>query len=314
MGGLAAGIDVGGTKFLGVVVDADGAVVATARRPTPRGPEAIIDGLAALAAELDVAAGRIDSLGVGMPGLITRRGILVSSPNVPDVVDLDVAGRLSGRLDRAVSVGNDASCAALAEWRLGAGRGVDDLVMVTLGTGIGGAVIANGRLLLGANGFTGELGHMVVAADGWPCPCGQRGCWERYASGSGMANLARVAALGGRLRAVVALAGGDAEDVRGEHVHAAARTGDAGALAVVDEFARWVALGLANLTNVLDPAAFVLGGGLAVGADLYLAPITRWFHELLYANALRPHPALSFATLGEQAGAIGAAFLGRGAE
>jgi glucokinase len=181
--------------------------------------------------------------------------------------------------------------------------------MVTLGTGIGGGIVAGGRLLVGVNGFAGEFGHMVVDPNGPPCPCGRRGCWERYASGSGLAQLARTAAIGGRLRRVVLLAGGDVELLRGEHVQAAAEDGDPGALAVIDEFAHWVALGLVNLTNALDPATFVLGGGLAEGAHLYLAPIRRWFGELLYAPDVRPHPALAFAALGEHAGAVGAALL-----
>ena len=128
---------------------------------------------------------------------------------------------------------------------------------------------------------------MVVDPAGPPCPCGRRGCWERYASGSGLAMLAREAATGRRLRDVVRHAGGDAQAVRGEHVQAAAREGDPDALAVIDDFARWVALGLANLTNVLDPELFVLGGGLAAGADLYLEPDPRWFGELLYQPELR---------------------------
>jgi glucokinase len=304
---LAAGIDVGGTKCLGVVVDASGAVGAETRRPTPRGGDALIDALAGVAGDLEAAAGALPAIGVGVPGLVTLDGVLRASPNIPDVSELDVAGRLGARLQRPIVVGNDATWATLAEWRIGAGRGVDNLVMVTLGTGIGGGVVAGGRLVVGAHGFTGEFGHMVVDPNGWPCPCGRRGCWERYASGSGLAQLARVAAIGGRLRRVVEMAGGDAALVRGEHVQAAAREGDEPALAVVDEFARWVALGLVNLTNALDPEAFVLGGGLAEGADLYLEPIQRWFTALLYSPQLRPHPALAFAVLGERAGAIGAA-------
>lgn len=312
----AVGLDVGGTKVLGVVVDEAGRVLAEERRPTPRDADGIIDALAETAGLLaDAVGGRRGGvpLGVGMPGLISTAGVLVSSPNLSDVVDLDVAGRLAPRLGRefrsAVAVANDATCAVLAEWTIGAARGVDDVVMVTLGTGIGGGVIAGGRVLTGAHGFTGEFGHMVVEANGLPCPCGRSGCWERYASGSGLANLARVAAVGGRLRRVVALAGGDPQAVRGEHVHQAALEDDDGARAVIDQFARWVALGLANLTNAFDPAVFVLGGGLAEGADSYLGPIERWFRELLYAPDRRPLPALSFAELGEHAGAIGAALL-----
>ncbi len=303
----AAGVDVGGTKCLGVVVDGSGALVTDTRRPTPRGGDALIDVLAEIFRELESEAGALDVVGVGVPGLITTSGVLRSSPNIPDVIELDVAGRLGARLDRQVVVGNDATGAALAEWRVGAGRGVNDMVMVTLGTGIGGGVVAGGRLIVGSNGFTGEFGHMVVDPDGPPCPCGRRGCWERYASGSGLAQLARTAAVGGRLRRVLEVAGGDPAFVRGEHVQAAAREGDRGALVVIEEFARWVALGLVNLTNALDPARFVLGGGLAEGADLYLGPIEYWFGELLYAPELRPHPGLAFAELGERAGAIGAA-------
>ena len=303
----AAGIDVGGTKCLGVVVDGDGTIVAEARESTPRDPDLLIDVLAGIVVTLTEQAGPVEVIGIGVPGLITLDGVLQSSPNIPDVTQLDVAGRLGARIGRSVAVTNDATGAALAEWRIGAGRGVDDLVMVTLGTGIGGGVVAGGRLVVGAHGFTGEFGHMVVDPNGPPCPCGRRGCWERYASGSGLAQLARTAAVGGRLRRVLEVAGGDPALVRGEHVQATAREGDAGALAVIDEFARWVALGLVNLTNALDPAAFVLGGGLAEGAELYLAPIQHWFTELLYAPDLRPHPALAFAELGERAGAIGAA-------
>ena len=299
------GIDVGGTKCLGVILDPSGAVIEEQRRPTPNGPDAIIDTLVELAA----AMGPWDSIGVGVPGLVTRGGVLRAAPNLVDINNFQVGALLSGRLATTVHVDNDGTCAAAAEWKTGAARGLDDFVMVTLGTGIGGGVIAGGALIRGANGFTGEIGHMVVDPDGPPCPCGRRGCWERYASGSGLGRLAREAAVAKRLSRVVTLAGGDAERVRGEDVQAAAREGDADALQVIDLFGRWVALGLVNLTSVLDPEAFILGGGLAASADLYLAPIQRWFTHLLYAPDLRPHPTLAFAQLGERAGAVGAALL-----
>ena len=303
--GRRLGIDVGGTKCLGVILDPDGEVVEEQRRPTPKGPEAIIDTLA----ELATAMGPWDTIGIGVPGLVTRDGVLRAAPNLIDINDFQVGALLGAKLGHKVEVDNDGTCAAAAEWKSGAARGVSDFVMVTLGTGIGGGVIAGGALIRGANGFTGGIGHVVVDPDGPPCPCGRRGCWERYASGSGLGRLAREAAVGKRLQRVVALAGGDAERVRGEDVQAAAREGDADALQVIDLFGRWVALGLVNLTNVLDPAAFVLGGGLAASADLYLGPIQQWFTKLLYAPHLRPHPVLSFAQLGERAGAVGAALL-----
>ncbi len=306
------GIDVGGTKALGVALDADGSVVAEDRRPTPRGADSLdplIDVLVELAESLGHPGDRSGSLGIGVPGLVTRAGVLRAAPNLDGVADFDVSGRLAARLGGSISVDNDATCATVAEWQLGAGVGMDDMMLVTLGTGIGGGVVANGVLQRGANGFAGEFGHMVVHPDGPRCPCGRRGCWERYASGSGLAMLAREAATGRRLQNVVRHAGGDPQAVRGEHVQAAAREGDAEALAVIDDFARWVALGLANLTNALDPAMFVLGGGLAAGADLYLGPIVEWFGKLLYQPELRPMPRVEFAEWGPLAGAVGAALL-----
>ena len=134
--------------------------------------------------------------------------------------------------------------------------------MVTLGTGIGGGAVLGGRLLEGAHGFAGEVGHMVIDPQGPPCPCGKRGCWERFASGTGLGRLAREAAHAGKIPAVVTLAGGDPEAVRGEHLTAAALAADPGALEVMDVFGWWLALGLANLANALDPSVIVLGGGL----------------------------------------------------
>ena len=306
--GVRVGIDVGGTKALGVVLDASGSVVAEERRPTPRGENSLgplVDTLVELANDLGVDG----SLGIGVPGLVTRDGVLRAAPNLDGVADFAVAELVGERLGHAVSLDNDATCATVAEWQLGAGRGASDLILVTLGTGIGGGLVADGVLHRGRNGFAGEYGHMVVQPDGPRCPCGRRGCWERYASGSGLAMLAREAATGRRLRSVVEHAGGDPQAVRGEHVQAAAREGDEEALAVIDDFGRWVALGLSNLTNAFDPEVFVLGGGLAEGAELYLEPITRWFGELLYQPHLRPSPRIDFAEWGPLAGAVGAALL-----
>ena len=305
------GIDVGGTKAHGVVVGSDGRVIADDKRPTPRGDDSLpplIDTLVGLAGDLGVDEPGA-TLGVGVPGLVTRDGVLRAAPNLDGVADFEVGRLLSERLGRHVEIDNDATCAAVAEWQLGAAVGTDNMVLVTLGTGIGGGLVANGSVQRGLNGFAGEFGHMVVDPNGPQCPCGHRGCWERYASGSGLAMLAREAAVGRRLHRVVEHAGGDPQNVRGEHVQAAAREGDEEALAVIDEFGRWVALGLANLTNAFDPEMFVLGGGLAEGADLYLDPISRWFGELLYQPHLRPLPRIEFARWGPLAGAVGAALL-----
>ena len=305
---VRVGLDVGGTKVLGVALDDMGVVIAEGRRDTPRGDDSLaplIDTLVELARSLGVER----SLGIGVPGLVTRDGVLRAAPNLDGVADFDVGGSMAKRLGHPVAVDNDATCATVAEWQQGAATGTENMMLVTLGTGIGGGVVANGVLQRGANGFAGEFGHMVVHPDGPRCPCGRRGCWERYASGSGLAMLAREAATGKRLEAVVERAGGDPQNVRGEHVQAAAREGDEEALAVIDDFGRWVALGLSNLTNAFDPEMFVLGGGLAAGAELYLDPIVAWYGELLYQPNLRPLPRIEFARWGPLAGAVGAALL-----
>ena len=303
------GIDVGGTKCLGVLVDDEGSVAAEDRRPTPKGAANLVATVTELAAHLrDRAAGAV-TFGVGLPGSITRQGVLTSSPHLPGVVDFDAAGAFTAALGRPVAVANDATCAALAEWLLGGGRGVDDMVMITMGTGIGGGIVAGGHLLLGANGYAGEFGHMMIDPNGRDCPCGQRGCWERYASGSAIALEAMRLAGEGFLDAVVAEAGA-AEAITSELVVRAAAAGDVDAATVLDHFARWMATGLANLTNAFDPARFVLGGGLVQAAPVFEPMLRRHVAALVYASNLRPQPEIRFAELGERAGAIGAALFG----
>jgi glucokinase len=315
----AVGVDVGGTKCLAVVVEIDDAtgrlgVVAEHRVDTPAtGTADVVAAVAGLIRDLAVpgsvapgavapgAAGRV-AVGIGLPGLVDRAGTLWAAPNLRIDGPMTIGPLLADELGRDlgvdldVVVDNDATCATVAEWQMGAGRHdgvpVDDLVVVTLGTGIGGGVVAGGRLQRGHNGFAGEIGHMVVDPAGPVCPCGRRGCWERYSSGSGLAHLA-----GGR---------------RGEDVVAAARAGDAEALAVIAEFGRWTGIGLANLTNLLDPDLLVIAGGLVSSADVLAPAIDAGFAEALYAPDRRPHPGLRMAELGEPSGAIGAALLAAG--
>ena len=307
-GEVTVGVDLGGTKCLAVALDGH-RVVDEALLATPAGGEAVLDAIAALAVE--VAGNRpLAALGVGAPGLVDRDGVLRFAPNLPGVTGLPIRQALEQRLGVPVRVDNDATCAAWAERAMGAATGLDDVVLITLGTGIGGGVIAGGRLTRGANGFGGEVGHMVVDPDGPLCPCGQRGCWERFASGRGLARLAQRAAEKGRLGAVLALAGGDPDAIRGEHVAAVAETGDAEACAIVAELGWWVGLGLANLANILDPEAFVVGGGLVEMGNLLLDPVRTAFASLLQGAAWRPAIAVLPADLGTRAGAIGAGCLG----
>ena len=227
------GIDVGGTKVLGVIVDTDDPAIVLAERrvPTPEGGLGLVDAIVDVVAALTVDAGRVMAVGVGVPGLVDRNGMLLVGAHLRHITDLPLATLLSDATGLPTVVDNDANCHAVAEHRGGAAAGTAEALVVSFGTGIGAGIISGGVLLHGANGFAGEPGHMIVDPNGPPCPCGKRGCWERYASGTGLGRLARDASHGGRLDAVVALAGGDPDAVRGEHVTAAARHGDAAALA-----------------------------------------------------------------------------------
>ena len=280
----SVGIDVGGTKCHGVLVDGQGNVLAETRHPTPHADE-----LVGLLASVFEELGGGESLGVGVPGLVTPEGVIKASPNLRGAHDVPVGPSLRERLGVHVHVENDATACAFGEWRAGAAAGIRDALIITLGTGIGGGLVVGGELQRGANGFAGEIGHMVVQADGVECVCGRRGCWERYASGS----------------ALRMLSGG----MSGEDVVANARAGDEAALGVIDGFARWVAVGLASLTNILDPKVIVLGGGVVDAWDVYGPALGRWMHELLYSPRARPHPEILPATLGPRAGAVGAALL-----
>jgi glucokinase len=280
----AIGIDVGGTKCLGVAVDDTGTVVAEVREPTPTAPE-----LVALLARMWRELGGDAPLGVGLPGLVTPEGVVRASPNLRGAHDVPVGPGLREALGTSVQVDNDATCAALGEWRAGAARGARDAIMVTLGTGIGGGIVMGGHLQRGSHGFAGEIGHMMVDSGGLECVCGRRGCWERYASGSALRTLS-----GGR---------------SGEEVFASFLAGDEAAAGVVSEWAGWIATGLASLTNICDPEVIVLGGGTVDSVGPVMDEVRDRFSRALYSPEHRTHPRLETAVLGARAGAIGAAML-----
>jgi glucokinase len=320
---VAFGVDIGGTKVLGVALGTSDRIVAEARVATPgaekngdgQGSE-VADAVAEVVALLDAALAQgpaphqgTPTVGVGAPGMVDRQGRLHFAPNLPQAHGLDwyhlIGDRLGGR---SVLIENDANFAVLAEHRLGAAQGYHHVMMVTLGTGIGGGLVVDGRVQVGGNGFAGEIGHMVVDPAGPACPCGRRGCWERYASGSGLGMLARQAVMAGRLPT---FAGRDPEGVRGEDVSAAALAGDLDARRVVEEVGWWVGFGLANLACVLDPECFVLGGGLMSAGDLLLDAARAAFGELVEGGERRSPIAIVPASFGERAGAVGAALAAR---
>ncbi len=293
------GIDVGGTKILGVRRRADGTIVAEMRAASVYDREPLLAAIAEVASSLGLDDVR--AIGVGIAGMVTPTGSLRYGPNLPGVEEVDVRGEIAERTSRPTIVDNDANVAGYAEVVQGAARGSRHALVVTLGTGIGGALIVDGRVYRGANGFAGEIGHWTVDRGGPLCACGASGHWEAIASGTALTRMAHEAQAAGSLD----LSGA----VDGHAIGLAARAGHVGARALLAEYADNVALGLAGLATVLDPECIVISGGVVELGDCLFDPLHEAFAHHLEGETHRPRIPLHAATLGERAGAIGAAAL-----
>ena len=311
--GLSIGIDVGGTKIAGGVVDDTGQVLEIARRESPATDSAAIEAAVEdLVSELrqnrDVVA-----VGIGAAGFVdSRRATVMFAPNLvwrnePLRADLEE------RLALPVVVENDANAAAWGEFTFGAGADVDDFLLVTIGTGVGGGIVLNGALHRGAFGVAAEIGHIRVVPGGRICGCGNRGCWEQYASGTALVRETRNQAREGSLiaRSLVDRAGGDVEAITGPLITEAARDDDSFAIEQVEALGRWIGEGVATLTAVLDPAVTVIGGGVSEAGGLLLEPAREAFRANLTGRSYRPELEIRAAVLGNRAGMIGAADLAR---
>ena len=310
---LTIGVDVGGTKVAAGVVDEEGTVLATTRRPTPSAsPTDVEEVIAACVAELR-RDHSVEAVGVGAAGFIDAgRSRVFVAPNL-SWRDEPLRDAVAARVGLPVVVENDANAAAWAEHQFGAGRGEPHLVVVTVGTGIGGGIVLDGRLYRGRFGIGAEFGHMQVEKAGRRCGCGQHGCWEQYCSGRALLHEAREIAdvqraYGARL---LELGDGRPEGIQAPEVTQAAREGDPAALDCFEEVGGWLGQGLADLAAVLDPGAFVIGGGVADAGELLLAPARRAYADRLTGTAHRPHAEIRLAELGNSAGLVGAADLAR---
>jgi glucokinase len=286
---VVVGIDVGGTKIAGAVMARDSSLRATATLPTPVAGLEMVAAVAELVERLQDECGeRLLAAGVGVPSLIdSRTGRVRMTANL-DLADIDVRAILQERLDMPIALENDANLAALGEHRIGAGREHGDIVLLTVGTGVGGGVIAGNKIFRGGSGTGAELGHMVVQADGPRCQrnCPNHGCLETMSSGTAIARDAGMPA---------------------EEVVRRARAGDATAIGVLDRAGRYLGVGLASLANIFNPDAFVIGGGVSAAGDLLLGPAIQEYR----ARALPPNAEADvvLALLGPRAGAIGAGLL-----
>lgn len=316
---VTIGVDIGGTKIAGGLVDAEGTVLIRARRDTPaRATGRVVDAIVEVTQELvraagDVGIGPVAAVGLGAAGFVDEtRSIVRFAPNLGWQEEA-LGASVSAGCGLPVVVENDANAAAWGEFRFGAGRGESSLIAVTVGTGIGGGIIHDKRLIRGAYGMAAEFGHLVRVPDGRLCGCGRRGCWEQYSSGNALVREARELAAERRSEAELLLEMGDGtpEGVSGFHVTMAAAQGDPVALEAFARIGSWLGTGMADLAALFDPAMFVVGGGVSEAGDLIIVPTRAAFVSALVARDHRPHARVVPAVLGNDAGLVGAADLAR---
>jgi glucokinase len=308
------GVDIGGTKILGGLIDEGGQIVATARAATPAADpavtlERIVEVVTKLAAERPV-----DAVGLAAAGWIDeRRATVMFAPNLAWRNE-HLRDKVAERVGLPVVVENDANAAAWAEFRYGAAREADDsMVMFTIGTGIGGGIVLGGSLVRGAHGVAAELGHVVVVPGGHPCGCGRRGCIEQYASGNALVRAARAGAerQPRTAAALLDLAGGRSEAITGPMVTTAARAGDAASLAAFTGVGTWLGSSLADMVQILDPQVLVVGGGVIDAGDLLMTPVREGYERALAQRGRLPVAEVRPALMGNAAGVIGAGDLAR---
>jgi glucokinase len=309
----AIGIDIGGTKVAGALVTEAGGILRLERRPTPAGdPDAIVDVVVELVRELGDGE-QIIAAGVAAAGFIdAAQSIVYYAPNI-NWRSEPFRDRLSDRLPGLdITIDNDANAAGWAEYRFGAGRGTTDMTMLTIGTGVGGAIVSEGRLLRGGFGAAGEIGHLRVVPGGYPCGCGQKGCIEQYGSGRALMRFAgEIADAGGIGQSLAREREANGGTLDGTIVARLIADDDPGALAALRELGEWLGQACASIGAVLDPQVFVFGGGVAMAGERLLDPVRESFLAHLPARGFHPEPQFLVAQLVNDAGVVGAADLAR---
>jgi glucokinase len=311
---LTIGVDIGGTKVLGGVVDGLGKILTTHRKDTPKEggvalTETIAEVILALKAQYSATA-----VGISAAGFVSSdRKTMLATPNISGWNGINLESEISQRVNLPVVIENDANAAAWGEARYGAGRGESQMMMLTVGTGIGGGIVVDGSLHRGAFGIAAEFGHLRVVPDGHLCGCGARGCFEQYASGNALMRHAReaIAATPDAAHNLLARGNGTLEGLSGKHITEAARDGDMVALAAFNTTAQWLGAGIASLAVLLDPACVVIGGGVIDAGEILLEPTRAALERYMPFQGKHPSPRIVAAELGNDAGVVGAADLAR---
>lgn len=309
------GVDVGGTKVLGGVVDESGNVLAHARRDTPRqGGAELTRAIADVALELLREFAGVKSVGISAAGFVSSdRKTILATPNIAGWNGIDLDEELNSLIDLPIVIENDANAAAWGEARFGAGVNENHIMMLTIGTGIGGGLVVNGELYRGAFGIAAEFGHIRVVPEGLLCGCGARGCFEQYASGNALLRHAReaISASPEMARNLLSLGDGTVAGLTGKHITDAARLGDAVALAAFNTTAQWLGAGIASLSVVLDPGCVIIGGGVIDAGEILLEPTRVAVERYMPFAGKHPSPRIIAARLGNEAGLVGVADLAR---
>ncbi len=311
------GVDVGGTKIAAGVIDEHGHVVVSDRAESPaRDPHQIVRAIADLVRRLNASIEgdrEVEAVGLSAAGFVDKsRSTVIFAPNLA-WRDEPLKERVESELGLPVVVENDANAAAWGEFTFGAGEDVDDLLLLTIGTGVGGGVVLDGNLLRGGFGVAAEVGHIGMVPGGVPCGCGNLGCLESYASGSALVRMTRERAVASPIAAsdLLERAGGEAASITGPLITEAAKAGDGFAIDRLADLGDWIGQGVATLTAVLDPSVVVIGGGVSEAGDLLLDPIRTSFAKHVTARGHRPMLEIRLAQLGNAGGMIGVADLAR---
>ena len=307
------GVDLGGTNIAVGIVNKDGQIVKKTSTPTKaeRTFDLIVADMAvcvdALLKETGISVNEIASIGIGSPGCLdTENGKLIFAGNFAHGTNVDLRGEMQKHYSLPVYIGNDANVAALGEVASGSARGVKNAIMITLGTGVGGGIIIDGKIYEGQYSAAGELGHIVLCHGGEQCSCGRKGCWEAYASVTALIRQTK-AAMKAHPESLMNRIVGDS--VSGRTAFDAARKGDPAGKEVVRQYAEYIAEGLVDMVNIFRPEVLIMGGGICKEGDFLLDPVRRYLNAGVFGKGLLPEPKLVVASLGNDAGLIGAALL-----
>ena len=310
------GIDLGGTSIKVGLVDEKGRILQKVSRPTKieRGARPVVDDMADMSLEVIRLGGitleDVKAIGIGLPGILDPR-----TGNVPFCTnlgwhDVPVIEWMRETIDKPIIIQNDATVAGLAESVAGVSAGVRNSVFLTLGTGVGGGIVLDGKVYSGSHGVGSELGHMITVAGGDQCTCGNRGCWERYASATALIRMGKKAAEETPNSLILTSVNGDAEKITAKTVIDAAKAGDEAALKVFDEYVNYLCVGLVSIINFIDPEVIVLGGGVSLAGDFLLDAVNKKLPGMVFYKTM-PYAEVKLAVLGNDAGIIGAAMLGK---